>query len=239
MDKSVPQDGGSVVSGGARKRKLTMKQEAFARAVALKGMNYSDAYRSTYHTKEITEQSVWNGAWQVRQLEHVSSRISELQARAESRLLMSKQQYLEKLERMTMADVRTIFDPVGGVKEIHDLGDAEADCIEGIEVVENFAKVGDKAEHVGYTKKIKFTSKRSLLKDYGEARGWLEDTEDDKPRRMILRKYVQQEVHIHEATPTHNGDGPVIDISSNGHRPGHLPAIDERLDPGREGAEDE
>ena len=220
-------------------RKLTHKQEAFARAVALKRMTYSDAYRVAYNTKTANGMTVWGNAYKIRRLTQVATRISELQERSAERLLMSKQQYLEKLERMTMADVRTIFDPVGGVKEIHDLGDAEADCIEGIEVVENFAKVGDKAEHVGYTKKIKFTSKRALLKDYGEARGWLEDTEDDKPRRMILRKYVQQEVHIHEATPTHNGDGPIIDVSGNGHRPGHLPAIDERFDSGREGAEDE
>ena len=219
--------------------KLTVKQEAFARAVALKRMTYSDAYRVAYNTKTENGMTVWGNAYKIRSLTKVATRISELQERSTERLLMSKQQYLEKLERMTMADVRTIFDPVGGVKEVQEIGDAEADCIEGIEVVENFAKVGDKAEHVGYTKKIKLTSKRALLKDYGEARGWLEGVPDAGTRRMILRKYVQQEVHIHEATSTYNGDGPIVDVASNGHGPGHLQQINGRPDSGSEGAEDE
>lgn len=113
-------------------------------------------------------------------------------ALTDGRLLMTKALWLEKLDRMCMADPRKMFDPQGGVLDIHEIPDAEADLIEGIEVVENFAKVGDKAEHVGYVKKIKLTSRRVILKDYGEARGWLEP-ERQGPKTVLVRTWEAKE----------------------------------------------
>lgn len=181
----------------AKTPKLTAKQEAFAQAVAIKGMNYSDAYRACYDTKQNSLNSVWNGAWQVRSHSQVSQRIKELQDRKVNRLLKSKQEYLEKLEQMAWADTRSLFNPQGDLKPIDELTEEQADLLEGLEVVEQFDKVktesGDRAEHTGYVKKVKLASKRQILKDYAEARGWSEEKAEG-PAVVVLREYITREV---------------------------------------------
>lgn len=177
--------------------KLTAKQEAFAQAVAIKGMNYSDAYRACYNTKENSPYSVWGGAWKIRSNQQVSSRIKELQDRKANRLLRSKQEYLEKLEQMAWADIRTLFNPQGDLKPIDELTEEQADLLEGLEVVEQFDKVktesGDRAEHTGYVKKVKLASKRQILRDYAEARGWSGEKAEG-PAVVVLREYITREV---------------------------------------------
>lgn len=109
---------------------------------------------------------------------------------------MSKQQYLEKLERMALADPRKMFGPQGDVLPIGEISDAEADLIDGIEVIENFTKVGDHPEHTGYTKKLKLASRRQILKDYGEARGWLKQESDEAgPATVFVRRWVKADVY--------------------------------------------
>jgi hypothetical protein len=204
--------------------KLTPKQERFAREVALNNRTYSDAYRIAYNTKTNKQEHVWVEASVVRSHPKVSLRVQELQSQATRRLLMSRQQYLERLEAMIMADIRTLLDPQGNPLDVKDFPDDVTELIEAIEVTENFAKAGDKAEHVGYTKKIKFAGKRGLLKDYAEARGWVDPEETTKPKRIILRKYVNTEVHYHEGPNiSHNRMG---DICSASHSGNPLASID-------------
>lgn len=200
-----------------RKRRLTAKQEQFARAVAIQGKSYSEAYRLAYPTEKYKDSSVWVNASKTRDVAIVAQRIEELQQKAATRLLMSRQQYLERLEGMILADIRAIMDPQGNVLDVQQFPDDVTELVEGIEVVENFQKVGDKAEHVGFTKKIKFAGKRQLLKDYGEARGWLEQEEHERPKRIILRKYVQTEVHYHADGTAHTTQPASLRIESNGH----------------------
>lgn len=192
--------------------KLTPKQEKFCREV-VKGKSYSEAYRIAYNTSTERKATVWDAASKVASLSEVTQRIHELQCRLTDRLLMSKEEWLGKLDRMAMADIRKVFDSQGNVLDINAIEQAEADCIEGIEVMENFVKVGDHAEHVGYTKRIKFASKRNILKDYGQARGWMDqDERDNGPKTIIIRKFVAQEVqHVH-----HHSNGASLDGMRDG-----------------------
>ncbi len=160
-------------------KKLTPKQERFCLEV-VKGKTYSDAYRIAYNTTTDKQDHVWVQACELHKNPKVALRINELQERMVSRCLMSKQQWLEKLDLMCRADVRKIFNAQGHVKEIHELADEEAAIIAGIEVEENFAKVGDKVEHVGYIKKIKLVTPDKTHMNYGKARGWLKDEEERK-----------------------------------------------------------
>lgn len=225
MDQGVSPNGGSVVSRRHRKGRLTPKQELFARAVAIKRMNYSDAYRHAFNTRTTNQNTIWCTAYQIRSYPQVANRIKELQEQSAKRLLLNRQQYLEKLEGMALADVREMFNPQGELKPIEELTEEQADLIEGLDVVENFQKVGDKAEHVGYTKKLKLASKRAILKDYGEARGWLEAQEESGPRRLVVRRYEKWEVHVNANSTDHHGT--VIDVSRNGHSGDGIRAITE------------
>lgn len=196
-------------------KKLTPKQERFCLEVA-KGKTYSEAYRIAYTVTSDKPERTWVHACELAKVEKVQGRIKALQERLVSRCLMSKQQWLERLDMMCRADVRKIFNAQGHVKEIHELADEEVSIIAGIEVEENFAKVGDKVEHVGYIKKIKLVTPDKTHMNYGKARGWLNEGEQ-KPveDNSVTINYFTMTQEEHEQLDTHS----VIDITpSDGAR---------------------
>lgn len=71
---------------------------------------------------------------------------------------------LVSLARVAFADVRKLFHDDGRPKDISELDDDTAMCIEGIEVVENYAGTGEDRQFVGYTKKYKL-ARRSPAQD--------------------------------------------------------------------------
>lgn len=76
---------------------LTDKQENFARAIALEGMNRSDAYRSAYNTENMSENTIWNEAYLLAGHQEVSKRINELRAMTLSPKIMTAQERKEWL----------------------------------------------------------------------------------------------------------------------------------------------
>ena len=76
---------------------LTAKQDNFAHAVALDGMNYSEAYRTHYKTDRMTDKSVWDAASKLASHPEVAQRIEELKSQITSNKIMSAQKRLEWL----------------------------------------------------------------------------------------------------------------------------------------------
>lgn len=76
---------------------LTAKQDNFAQAVALDGMNYSEAYRTYYKTDKMTDKSVWDAASKLASHPEVSQRIEELKKELVNKKIMTAQERLEWL----------------------------------------------------------------------------------------------------------------------------------------------
>ena len=76
---------------------LTDQQENFARAIALDGMNQSDAYRACYNTETERQETVWDSASKLASHPEVSQRIKELRGETASPQSMSAQKRREKL----------------------------------------------------------------------------------------------------------------------------------------------
>ena len=76
---------------------LTDQQENFARAIALDGMNQSDAYRATYNTETDRQETVWDAASKLANHPEVAQRIKELRGETASPKIMSAQERREKL----------------------------------------------------------------------------------------------------------------------------------------------
>lgn len=194
-----------------RDKPLTVKQERFCLEV-IQGKSFAKAYVAAgYSDQPSSSVGIRLKASRLRRTPAIAARIEELQEALVENCLLTKQQWLEKMDRMARADVRKIFNPQGDVKPMDEIGEEEAQLIEGVEVIEQFTKVGDHAEHTGYVKRLKLTSKRQILKDYGEARGWVDDGDQPKgPQRIIIRQWVQhteeQHVHLHDS-------GRVIDVN--------------------------
>lgn len=76
---------------------LTPKQEQFAKAIALDGMNYSDAYRSAYNCQRMSDTTINNNAWKLMQNNEIVTRIKELSTQVDSPKIMSAKQRKEWL----------------------------------------------------------------------------------------------------------------------------------------------
>lgn len=76
---------------------LTDKQESFARAIALDGMNQSDAYRACYDTETDRQETVWDAASKLASHPEVAQRIAELRGETATPQIMSAQKRREKL----------------------------------------------------------------------------------------------------------------------------------------------
>lgn len=76
---------------------LTEQQENFAKAVALDGMNFSDAYRSAYNAEGMLPSSIWTEASLLKDNPKVAQRIDELRLLVASPKIMTAQERKEWL----------------------------------------------------------------------------------------------------------------------------------------------
>lgn len=76
---------------------LTPKQEQFAKAIALDGMSYSDAYRSAYDTKRMSDKTINEKASLLKNQDKVRARIQELTEKVDTPRIMSAQKRKEWL----------------------------------------------------------------------------------------------------------------------------------------------
>ena len=76
---------------------LTPKQEQFAKAIALDGMSYSDAYRSAYDTSNMSDKTVNEKASLMKDKDKIRARIKELRDEVDSPKIMTAQKRKEWL----------------------------------------------------------------------------------------------------------------------------------------------
>lgn len=107
---------------------MTPKQEAFAKAIALDGMNYSDAYRSAYNCKRMSETTINNEAYKLMQNHEITTRIKELAAEAATPKIMSAQKRKEKLTQLAESD-----DPNVAMKAIDLLNKMDGEYVQKVE----------------------------------------------------------------------------------------------------------
>lgn len=177
--------------------KLTPKREKFCQEI-VKGKNESDAYRIAFKPKRAKAKTINEEACRLRKNPKISARIEELMAPVIKEVQVTREQWLKKMESFFHADVRKMFVGPGQPVEISELGDHEALLVEGFEVVENFEKVGDKAEHVGYTRKVKLTQGLKRLIEFGKVMGWYKEQVEVGLDKLTLEELVLGSMELEE-----------------------------------------
>lgn len=76
---------------------LTPKQEQFAKAIALEGMSYSDAYRSAYDIKKMSDKTVNEKASRLKDEDKIRARIKELRDEVDTPKIITAQKRKEWL----------------------------------------------------------------------------------------------------------------------------------------------
>ncbi|MGI6029626.1 MAG: terminase small subunit [Candidatus Heteroscillospira sp.] len=83
---------------------LTPKQDKFAKNIALEGMNYSDAYRSSYSVKRMSDKTINDEASKLMNNPDITQRIAELRAELDGKGIMTVQKRLEWLTEVIQSE---------------------------------------------------------------------------------------------------------------------------------------
>lgn len=151
---------------------MTPKREKFCQEMLKPKADQSSAYRKAFSTKNMKPKTINEEASRLMKNPEISARIETLRSELEAKLTVTRDQWAKKMEGFYHSDVRKMFTGPGDALDISELGDHEAMMVEGFELVENFTKVGDQAEHTGYTKKVKLTPKLKAMMEFGKVMGW-------------------------------------------------------------------
>ena len=155
--------------------KLPPKREKFAQLVA-SGQTYAEAHREAFPaSRKWKMESVWVESSKLMSNPKVLQRVEELQEEYKDKLIKSKKVDLEEiLTKMSSAvrlDKRQYYDKEGNFKNMHDLTEDQAMCLQEIKTQEIYAgKEGEKVA-IGRIVHIKSIDIKSLwdmfLKHFG------------------------------------------------------------------------
>lgn len=109
-------------------RKLTAKQESFAKGIALDGMSYVDAYRNSYSTKNMSDDAIYVEASNLANSPKIALRIKELAKEADSPKIMNATNRKEKLSEMAESD-----DPYVAMKAIDLLNKMDGEYVQKVQ----------------------------------------------------------------------------------------------------------
>lgn len=129
---------------------LTAKQEKFAQCVALEDMTYTDAYKTAYNTKNMSNKTANEQACILANDPKIAARIAELRAEIAKDKIMSAQERLEWLTKVVKGEETDYKDGL----------DCQADLNTRIRAVDTMNKMTGE-----YTTKIEGELKVKKLED--------------------------------------------------------------------------
>lgn len=164
---------------------LTAKQEAFAIAV-FKGSNASDAYRTAYSPKRMSDKTVNEEASRLLANPKISARIAELRERVARKAELTIERTLQEVARLAYFDSRRLYREDGEMKRPDEWDDDTAAAVAAIEVLEEFEGRGEKRKPIGLTKKVKLWDKNSALEKAMKHLGLFEKDNAQQTRESLV-----------------------------------------------------
>ena len=144
---------------------LTPKQKLFCEEYLLDSNATQSAIRAGYKEKSATAIGAENLT-----KPHISAYLQELQQNRQIRTQVDADDLLTQLQEMRISDYADIIDEnTGSFKAITDWPLMWRQMIDGLEIKELFERDADGVnQHIGNLHKIKFISRASILKMFGE-----------------------------------------------------------------------
>lgn len=93
----------------------------------------------------------------------VRSHIEKAKAKRQERTEITQDAVLLQLSRLMSFDIRSLYNADGGMKAPHELDDAAATVLVGVDVSEEFEGQGDERRQIGFTKKAKIPDRVAAL----------------------------------------------------------------------------
>ena len=114
------------------KRVLTQFEHDFCNLFVLEGLSGNACYRQLTGST-ASHQSCANEVRKIRKRPIVAARIAALRSEINERAMLTKIDVLNELAKIAMFDIRNLYDDDGEMIPLHELDDATAACITGVE----------------------------------------------------------------------------------------------------------
>lgn len=164
----------SSMTDATRATTLTQREEAFCLAV-VEGLCPSDAYRKAYKPQNAKAKTINEKASRLMSKGKVRTRVDALLEPFVQRAQLRREQWLERIARVMLFDVRKMFDAHGNPLPITELGENEAAALLGFECYESFDGKGAARRVVRHTKKFRLVDRIRAFELYGKAMGYYAD----------------------------------------------------------------
>lgn len=177
-------------------RGLTPFEHEFCNLFVFDCMSGNAAYRKITGS-EASHQSVAVEVRKIRRRPIVIARIAALRAELTEKSMLTKLDVLSELAKIAMFDIRNLYDEDGEMIPIHELDDATAACITGVEAQRlNTPTAEDPTKTTLLTAKVKLADKRAALVDIGKALGLFTDKiEHSGPNGIpLIPEYSQTDI---------------------------------------------
>lgn len=174
------------------RRKLTSKQEAFARAVAginadkestAANMSLVDAYRSAYDTEGMSQETAYVEASRLVANPTISLRISDMRDEAAESANVDDARLLREAMRLAYSDPINLFDDRGNILPVRQMSPATRAALASFEVEETYGKDPETGAQVVISRlrKVKLWDKGSAMDKLCKNRGLYERDNAQRP----------------------------------------------------------
>lgn len=140
-------------------KKLTPKEQRFV-AEYLTSLNGTRSHMAAYGSKETTARVQ---ASRLLAKANIQAAIEEAMKKRQERTEITQDSVLLQLSRLMSFDIRSLYNADGGMKAPHELDDAAATVLVGVDVTEEFAGSGEDRVQIGFTKKAKIPDRVAAL----------------------------------------------------------------------------
>lgn len=140
-------------------KKLTLKEQRFV-AEYLTSLNGTRSHMAAYGSKEPTARVQ---ASRLLAKANIQAAIEEAMKKRQERTEITQDAVLLQLSRLMSFDIRSLYNADGGMKAPHELDDAAATVLVGVDVTEEYEGSGEDRKPSGYTKKAKIPDRVAAI----------------------------------------------------------------------------
>nr|WP_319265265.1 terminase small subunit [uncultured Draconibacterium sp.] len=142
---------------------LTPKQEKFCQSVAHKEFDFIwEAYAAHYSASKMSQNSIYVEACKLIQNPKISLRIQEIEKEIVSKSQKTLDDILTAMSRRLDINIKAFHNEDGSYKNVHELTDDEAMCINEFNTEEIWAGKGADRAQIGRIVKVKLIDIKSL-----------------------------------------------------------------------------
>ncbi len=152
---------------------MTNSQQRFCDEYLI-DLNATRAYKVAYPKVKKDHTATVNGN-RLLTFADIKKYISDKIKEREKRTKVTQDKVIQELAKIAFADIRSLYNDSGGLKNIKEIDNDIAGAIISLETLEEYEGYGDNREKVGDTRKVKLLDKTKALELLGKHLGMFRD----------------------------------------------------------------